>query len=125
MTGPRAIRRPWHPTARGDETVLRGSRRHDLLHQQSRLGHRPNARPGGFLWPHRITRRNASGFNSTVFIDTPITADSAGDIFFGFRVQGTAPAPLNTTQSGYARIDPNGNVHYILAGAAADGDPND
>ena len=35
----------------------------------------------------------ASGYNSTVFIDTPITADSNGNIFFGFRVQGTAPAP--------------------------------
>jgi hypothetical protein len=62
---------------------------------------------------------NASGFNSTVFIDTPITADSSGNIFFGFRVQGTAPAPLNTTQSGYARIDPNGNASYVLAGTAA------
>jgi Bacterial Ig-like domain (group 3) len=66
---------------------------------------------------------NASGFNSTVFIDTPITADSSGNIFFGFRVQGTAPAPLNTTQSGYARIDPNGNGTYVLAATAA-GDSN-
>lgn len=62
---------------------------------------------------------NASGFNSTIFIDTPITADSQGNIFFGFRTQGTAPAPLNTTQSGYARIDPNGNATYVLAGTAA------
>jgi hypothetical protein len=62
---------------------------------------------------------NASAFNSTVFIDTPITADSSGNVFFGFRVQGTAPAPLNTTQSGYARIDPNGNATYVLAGTAA------
>jgi Bacterial Ig-like domain (group 3) len=66
---------------------------------------------------------NASNFNSTVFIDTPITADSAGNVFFGFRVQGTAPAPLNTTQSGYARVDPNGNATYVLAGTAA-GDAN-
>ena len=34
---------------------------------------------------------NASGFNSTVFIDTPLTADSQGDIFFGFRVQRHCP----------------------------------
>lgn len=53
---------------------------------------------------------NASAFNSTVFINTPITADASGNVFFGFRVQGTAPAPLNTTQSGFARIDPNGNA---------------
>src|SRR5579862_5747140 len=66
---------------------------------------------------------NASGFNSTVFIDTPITADSSGNVFFGFRVQGTAPAPLSTTESGYARIDPNGNATYVLAGTAA-GDGN-
>jgi Bacterial Ig-like domain (group 3)/Divergent InlB B-repeat domain len=66
---------------------------------------------------------NASAFNSTVFINTPITADAGGTIFFGFRVQGTAPAPLNTTQSGFARIDPDGNALYVLAGTAA-ADPN-
>jgi hypothetical protein len=66
---------------------------------------------------------NASGFNSTVFINTPITADSSGNIYFGFRVNGTAPAPLSTTQSGFARIDPNGNATYVLAGTAA-GDAN-
>lgn len=62
---------------------------------------------------------NASAYNSTIFINTPLTADSNGNVFFGFRVQGTAPAPLNTTQSGFARIDPNGNGSYILARAAA------
>ena len=62
---------------------------------------------------------NASGFNTTVFINTPITADGSGNVFFGFRVQGTAPAPLNTTRSGFARIDPNGNASYVLAGTAA------
>jgi hypothetical protein len=62
---------------------------------------------------------NPSAFNSSIFIDTPLTSDSQGDIFFGFRVQTRAPAPLNTTQSGYARIDPNGNGTYVLAGTAA------
>src|SRR6185369_11758639 len=62
---------------------------------------------------------NAAGYNSTIFVNTPITADAGGNIFFGFRVQGTAPAPLNTSQSGFARIDPNGNVNFVLAGAAA------
>ncbi|HZU24736.1 MAG TPA: Ig-like domain-containing protein, partial [Bryobacteraceae bacterium] len=61
---------------------------------------------------------NASGFTSTVFIDTPISADSSGNIFFGFRVQGTAPAPLSTSQSGFARIDSAGNGVYVLAGTA-------
>jgi hypothetical protein len=62
---------------------------------------------------------NKGGFNSSVFINTPITADSSGNVFFGFRVNGTAPAPLNTTQSGFVRIDPNGNATYVLAGTAA------
>jgi Bacterial Ig-like domain (group 3)/Divergent InlB B-repeat domain len=62
---------------------------------------------------------NAAGFNSTIFINTPITADGSGNIFLGFRVQGTAPAPLNTTQSGFARIDASGNASYVLAGSAA------
>ena len=62
---------------------------------------------------------NATAYNATIFINTPITADSKGNVFFGFRVQGTAPAPLNTTQSGFARIDPSGNGTYVLAGTAA------
>ena len=62
---------------------------------------------------------NAPAFNSTVFINTPLTADAGGNVFFGFRVEGTAPAPLNTTQSGFARLDPDGNGTYVLAGAAA------
>jgi hypothetical protein len=60
---------------------------------------------------------NATAYNNTIFVNTPITADSSGNIFFGFRVQGTAPAPLSTTQSGFARIDPNGNGSYVLTGA--------
>jgi hypothetical protein len=62
---------------------------------------------------------NAAAYNNTIFINTPITADTQGNIYFGFRVQGAAPAPLNTTQSGFARIDTNGNGNYVLAGAAA------
>src|SRR5206468_5339486 len=60
-----------------------------------------------------------SGFTNTIFINTPITADPNGVIFFGFRVQGTAPAPLSTNQSGFARLDPEGNAIYVLAAAAA------
>ena len=62
---------------------------------------------------------NAAAYNSTIFVNTPITADTAGNIYFGFRVQGTAPAPLNTSQSGFARIDTSGNGSFVLAGTAA------
>ena len=62
---------------------------------------------------------NAAAYNNTIFVNTPVTADAAGNIYFGFRVQGTAAAPLNTSQSGIARIDANGNATYVLASAAA------
>ncbi len=62
---------------------------------------------------------NAAAYNASIFINTPLTADSNGNVFFGFRVQGTAPAPLSSTQSGFARIDPNGNGTYVLTGTAA------
>ena len=66
---------------------------------------------------------NPAGFAATVFVNTPITADRQGNVFFGFRVQGTAPAPLSTSQSGFARITPGGTATYVLAGPAAN-DPN-
>lgn len=62
---------------------------------------------------------NQSAFNQSVFLDTPITADASGDVFFGFRTQGTAPSPINSTQSGYARIDTSGNGRFVLVGNAA------
>ena len=62
---------------------------------------------------------NPGGFAATVFVNTPLTTDHQGNVFFGFRVQGTAPAPLATTQSGFARIAPDGSARYILAGDAA------
>lgn len=62
---------------------------------------------------------NAGAYNSTIFVNTPITADSNGNIYFGFRVQGTAPAPLSTTQGGFARVDTSGHGIYVLAGNAA------
>jgi hypothetical protein len=62
---------------------------------------------------------NAAAFNDTIFINTPITADTNGAIFFGFRIQQTAPAPLNTTNGGFVRIDPAGNASYVLVNTAA------
>lgn len=62
---------------------------------------------------------NAAAFNGTIFINTPFTADTNGVVFFGFRTQGTAPTPLNTTNSGFVRMDYAGNAIYVLAGTAA------
>ena len=60
-----------------------------------------------------------ASFDATVFVNTPITADSAGTIYFGFHAAGGAPLGL---QSGIARIDAGGNGSWISAAAAAGGD---
>ncbi|PYM15493.1 MAG: hypothetical protein DMD81_14915 [Candidatus Rokuibacteriota bacterium] len=67
-----------------------------------------------------VYQGNPSSFDSTVFVNTPITVDSAGTIYFGFRTGGTAPLGL---QSGIARIDANGNGSWVSAATAA-GDVN-
>ncbi|MGD0192284.1 MAG: hypothetical protein ABSD74_16215 [Rhizomicrobium sp.] len=63
-----------------------------------------------------LYKANKQAFNSTVMVDTPITADSAGNLYFGFVVTGSNPA--NVT-SGLARISSNGTGTWISAGNAA------
>jgi hypothetical protein len=62
---------------------------------------------------------NQAAFNATVFIDTPITSDGSGNIYFGVRVTGSNPLGL---QSGIARIDAQGNATFVTARAAAGND---
>lgn len=62
---------------------------------------------------------NAAVFDATVFINTPLTADAAGNIFFGFVVTGTNPAGL---VSGIARVAPDGTGTWVSVATAA-GDP--
>jgi len=59
-------------------------------------------------------------YSSNVQINTPLTTDRYGDIFFGFQVSGTTPVGL---QSGIARIDSSGSGTWIAASTAA-GDSN-
>jgi hypothetical protein len=63
---------------------------------------------------------NTNAYLGNVFIDTPITSDRYGNIFFGFQVTGSTP--LNLT-SGVARIDYSGTGTWISASTAAS-DPN-
>jgi hypothetical protein len=51
-----------------------------------------------------------------VFINTPLTADAQGNIFFGFYVTGANPANV---VSGIARVAPNGTGIWVGAAAAA------
>jgi len=57
-----------------------------------------------------------TAYDENVMIDTPITADNKGNIYFGFVVLGSTPAGL---KSGIARIDVNGNGIWISASSAA------
>ena len=59
---------------------------------------------------------NASELNGKVYINTPITSDKAGNIYFGFQV--TAGNTLNLS-SGIARIAPDGSGAWVPASAAA------
>lgn len=59
---------------------------------------------------------NPSAYNSNVFINTPITSDSSGNIYFGFTVTGSTPLGLS---SGIARITPSGAATYVSTASAA------
>lgn len=59
---------------------------------------------------------NKKPYNRHVMIDTPITADGAGNIYFGFVVTGSTPAGLS---NGIARVAANGTGTWISAANAA------
>lgn len=59
---------------------------------------------------------NEGVYNENVMIDTPITADDQGNIYFGFVVLGSNPLNL---VSGIARMDSSGNGTWISATNAA------
>jgi hypothetical protein len=59
---------------------------------------------------------NSAAFDGTVFINTPLTVDSAGNVFFGFIVTGANPANLS---SGIARIDAAGVGSWVAAATIA------
>ena len=55
-------------------------------------------------------------YDAQVFINTPLTTDTAGNVYFGFVVTGTTPAGLS---SGIARIGADGVGSSIGASASA------
>lgn len=59
---------------------------------------------------------NPAAYNAQVTINTPLTADPFGNIYFGFLVNGATPVPL---QSGIARISPSGQGTWVSATQAA------
>lgn len=59
---------------------------------------------------------NQSAYDAAVMVSTPITADEAGNIYFGFTVTGATPIGL---KSGIARISPDGQGSWVSAADAA------
>jgi hypothetical protein len=57
---------------------------------------------------------NKAAYDSTVFINTPISADNQGNIYFGFTALAGAPGGM---QGGVARIAPNGAGTWVAAAA--------
>lgn len=60
---------------------------------------------------------NPAGFTSSVYIDTPLTTDENGNVFFGFVVNGASP--LAGLTSGLARVASDGQATWIAASTAA------
>jgi hypothetical protein len=59
---------------------------------------------------------NAPTYNANVIINTPITSDSLGNVYFGFLVTGATPLSL---QSGIARISATGQGSWVSASTAS------
>jgi hypothetical protein len=59
---------------------------------------------------------NTSVYDASVMINTPLTADENGNLFFGFQV--TGPTPLNLV-AGFARISAGGEGTWTSAAAAS------
>ena len=71
--------------------------------------------------PARLSFYNGP-LDSHVYIDTPITSDLAGNIYFGYEVAGTPSLPELGT-GGIARVSASGVGSFVSA-AAATGDPS-
>ena len=65
---------------------------------------------------------NESAYNSSIFINTGLTVDSSGNVYFGFTETGTNPSGIN--DGGIVRISPTGTAAYTLAYSAV-GQNND
>jgi hypothetical protein len=59
---------------------------------------------------------NPQAYNDSVFINTPLSTDPAGNVYFGFEVTGSNPSNLT---SGIARISETGEGTWIPVSTAA------
>lgn len=59
-----------------------------------------------------------AAYRAGVIINTPLTSDAAGNVYFGYRVVNAAAAPPGL-QSGLARVTPSGAGTWVPAGSLA------
>lgn len=71
-----------------------------------------------FFYGIKNYEANPAAYQQSVEINTPLTTDVAGNIFFGFLVVGSTPIGL---QSGVARVAPDGTGTWVSA-ASLSGD---
>ena len=77
----------------------------------------PTGQPGQLAFYGQANyQANPQSYAANVMISTPITSDSAGNIYFGFQVTGATPLQL---QSGIGRISATGEGVWIAAATAA------
>jgi hypothetical protein len=63
-----------------------------------------------------VYNANKAAFDASVFINTPVTADNAGNLYFGFIANGGNAAGLT---SGIARVGADGTGSWVSATAAS------
>jgi hypothetical protein len=66
---------------------------------------------------------NKAALDASIKINTPITADKNGDIYFGYQFTGSSPV-LGIGSSGIARIDPTGAGTFKPIGSLIGADAN-
>jgi hypothetical protein len=59
---------------------------------------------------------NPASYDGTVFINTPLTSDRLGNVFFGFTVTGSNPANLT---GGIARLGADGSASWVAVASVA------
>ncbi len=72
-----------------------------------------------YFYGQKNYHKNPTVYQQNVQIDTPLTTDANGNLFFGFLVLGSTPINL---KSGLARVAANGTKTWVSA-AALSGDP--
>lgn len=58
----------------------------------------------------------SAAYNASVIINTPLTVDTRGNVYFGFVVRGATPLGLS---SGIARVAPDGSARWVAVRDAA------